>query len=150
LVLSGIFGWTAAELFRYFNADSVFSPSHPESGFWLSENQVIFIVAHLAMLVLALLTLGISISLFLRKKLPVWVYYIEVALFVTFLVVRSFATFTIYQNRICDGVLVDSCPSVNFEIAGTFILDLMICAGGAVAIFLIYRSTRRKGLRSKS
>ncbi len=112
-----------------------------------------WLIMELMLLIIVISATTASVMLFLKKRVPVGVWYVLIGAIVIGLICASFHKLERYEARECynnyPGIYPgenkgSGCPSVVNELSGVVLLNLLFHSLGIVGLYLIYRVTRRR------
>lgn len=140
VAIIGIYTMLATKILSIFDGMGVHM-----SWYWL--------IMELMLLIVVITTTTASVMLFLKKRVPVGVWYVLIGAIVIGLICASFHKLERYEARECynnyPGIYPgenkgSGCPSVVNELSGVVLLNLLFHSLGIVGLYLIYRITRRR------
>ena len=112
-----------------------------------------WLIMELMLLVIVISATTASVMLFLKKRVPVGVWYVLIGAIVIGLICASFHKLERYEARECynkyPGIYPgenrgSGCPSVVNELSGVVLMNLLFHSLGIVGLYLIYRVARRR------
>lgn len=136
VAIIGIYAMLATKILSIFDGMGVHA-----SWYWL--------IMEFMLLIIVISATTASVMLFLKKRVPVGVWYVLIGAIVIGLICASFHKLERYEARECYNNYPgenkgSGCPSVVNELSGVVLLNLLFHSLGIVGLYLIYRIARRR------